>query len=80
VAYGINDRDQVVGAANVADDGAHLHAFLWENGVLLDLNTLLPEKSGWTLEEARDINNRGQICGTGVLNGRREAFLLTPRR
>jgi probable HAF family extracellular repeat protein len=80
VAYGINDRDQVVGAANVADDGSHLHAFVWENGRLSDLNTLLPEKSGWVLQEARDINNRGQICGTGLLLGRRQAFLLTPQR
>jgi probable HAF family extracellular repeat protein len=78
-AYGINDRGQIVGAANVSDRGLRdLRAFLWENGRLLDLNRLIDGRSGWILEEGRAINNRGQICGSGSRNGRRRAFLLTP--
>jgi hypothetical protein len=51
---------------------------LFEDGRVIDLNTLLPANSGRTLTEARDINDRGQIVGTGVVNGRQRAFLLTP--
>jgi probable HAF family extracellular repeat protein len=31
------------------------------------------------LTEARDINDHGQIIGTGILNGEQRAFLLTRR-
>jgi hypothetical protein len=39
-----------------------------------DLTMLLPAGSGWTLEAASGINDRGQIVG----NGSNGAFLLTP--
>jgi probable HAF family extracellular repeat protein len=39
IAYGLNDRGQVVGIANVAGD-ANWHGFLWQNGVMTDLGTL----------------------------------------
>ena len=43
-----------------------------------DLNDLIPAGSGWVLVEARGINYRGQIVGTGSINGHAHAFLLTP--
>ena len=43
-----------------------------------DLNATLPADSGWTLEKAKAINNRGQIIGSGTLNGQAHMFLLTP--
>lgn len=80
-AYGINDRGQIVGTANASDRGlGDIRAILWHAGKLCDLNDLIDEKSGWLLEEARAINGRGLICGSGSLNGRRRAFLLTPRQ
>jgi probable HAF family extracellular repeat protein len=75
-AYAINDKNQIVGAAN--GHTLDLRAVLFENGRVIDLNALLPDNSGWVLTEARDINDRGQIVGTGVINGRQRAFLLTP--
>ena len=45
----------------------------WRN-----LNDHVLEGSGWDLRIARDINDAGQIVGSGLLNGRRHAFLLTP--
>jgi probable HAF family extracellular repeat protein len=44
-----------------------------------DLNTLIPANSGWFLQEARGINDAGQIVGSGWNNGQYRAFVLTPR-
>ncbi len=55
-------------------------AFVWRAGRMADLNDLIPPDSGWTLAEARGINDRGQIVGDGEHNGQERAFLLTPLR
>ena len=53
-------------------------AFLWRNGEMTDLNTLIPAGTGWILESAAGISDGGQIVGYGTLSGKRRAFLLTP--
>ena len=54
-----------------------MHAFLYSNGTMTDLNALIP--SGWTLEQANAINDAGQIVGYGYNpQGQQDAFLLTP--
>ncbi len=63
IAWGINDSGEVVGRANLTT-GAQ-HAFLYSNGTMTDLNTLISQSSGWTLEDARDINDNGWIVGYG---------------
>ena len=45
-------------------------AFLYERGKMVNLNDLIPAGSGWLLDAALDINDRGQILvsaarGTG---------------
>ena len=76
VAHGINDDGQIVGSADVSGVA---HAFIFENGVALDLNQLIPANNGWTLEDAKAINNLGQIVGLGLSpDGSSEAFLLSP--
>ncbi len=55
------------------------HPFLYDDqGVMTDLNALLPSDSGWELQYATDINNRGQIVGWGLHDGNTRAFVLTP--
>jgi len=72
VGRGINDGGQVVGWS----DG---RAFLYEGGKMTDLNKLIPANSGWVLESATGINNKGQIAGWGTNpKGEQHAFLLTP--
>jgi probable HAF family extracellular repeat protein len=76
LGYGINNGGQVVGDADTSSGVRH--AFLWQNGTITDLNSLLPANSGWELTTAQDINNTGQIVGSGKFNGLDRAFLLTP--
>ena len=53
------------------------YAFLWQDGVLTDLNDLIPPGSDWELLVAYDINDYGQIVGYGRLAGEFQAFLLS---
>jgi len=75
IAYDINDKKQVVGALKT---GQISHAFVWANGQMQDLNNLVAANSGWVLQEAHAINNKGQIVGFGTINGQTRAFLLKP--
>lgn len=45
---------------------------------MLDLNSLLADTTGWELTSAIEINNLGQIIGSGLLNGEQRGFVLTP--
>lgn len=55
-------------------------AFVWFPAIgMLDLNTLIPANSGWTLSAATGINASGWIVGNGIINGTNHAFLLTPK-
>lgn len=53
-------------------------AVFYKGGKAQDLNSLIPEDAGWTLEEANSINDQGQIVGEGLHHGLERAFLLTP--
>jgi probable HAF family extracellular repeat protein len=75
-AFALNDHDEVVGMTSRAD-GQYV-AFVWKNGQLSDLNTLLPQGTGWTLSRAWDIDENGVIVGEGTLNGEPRAFVLAP--
>ena len=72
----ISEGGEVVGTSRASS--GQQRAFLWRNGVMTDLNTLLPAASGWLLQVATSISDGGQIVGVGTLNGISRAFLLTP--
>jgi probable HAF family extracellular repeat protein len=72
----INEFGHVVGTSQNA--GGAPRAFLWRDGTMTDLNSVLPANSGWILESATAISDGGQIVGIGRLNGARRPFLLTP--
>ena len=77
-AYGINDDDTVVGSSDVAGVGA-THAFIYSNGNMVDLNTLVDPSLDVTLTNAFAINASGQIVGTlRDANGVAHGYLLTP--
>lgn len=75
-AYAINDTDQIVGRSYIPGVGDD-RAVMWENGAIIDINTLLPPDSGWVLGMAMGINDQGDIVGSGQINGETHAFLLT---
>lgn len=57
-ALDINDRGQIVGISIPS-----LHAFIYENGKMTDLNSLIPSDSPLLLVEGGGINDRGEITG-----------------
>jgi probable HAF family extracellular repeat protein len=75
-ARSLNNIGQIVGSSTTS--GGPGQAFLYENGVMINLNDLLPTGSGWMLTEAIDINDSGQIVGYGTIGGVQHAFLMTP--
>jgi probable HAF family extracellular repeat protein len=60
-ATGINDRGQIAGTSFAASGAAR--AFLWQNGQIYDLNTLVPANSGLYMISTGDINDHGDITG-----------------
>jgi probable HAF family extracellular repeat protein len=59
------------------------HAFIYQNGVMTDLNTLMSADSNLYATMANKINERGQISGmarviSGPKAGDIHAILLTP--
>ena len=79
IASAINNVGQVVGFASprfLSSDGER--AFIFNGGIIEDLNSLISANSGWVLSRAVDINDAGQIVGNGFKDGLPRAFLLTP--
>jgi probable HAF family extracellular repeat protein len=64
-ATGVNDFGRVIGTS--FDAGGTPRAFLWENGTIYDLNTLVQADAPLYLLETGDINDRGEITGLGCV-------------
>ena len=77
-ALAINDKGDIVGVSN--DTSGGLRPFLWQDGVMHDLNELVPADSPMYLLFAAGIDSRGEIAGWGVVKstGEVHAFLATP--
>lgn len=76
-AHDVNDRGQVVGSLGVHDTDP-VAAFLWENGMMYNLNSLLIDAPGYNVRQAFGINNFGQIVGNANFGDQIRAVLLTP--
>ncbi len=77
-AFDINDLDQIVGTSQIQSSPSAFHAILYENDTLKDLSKIIGCDTGWILQDARGISNAGIITGTGIFEGERRAYMLTP--
>ncbi len=79
-ALGINNDGLIVGYVARFDNapGFGGAAVIWQDGQIIDLNSLIPTDTGWQLLSAQGVNDFGDIVGFGTLNGETRAFLLTP--
>ena len=100
IAWAMNQKGQIVGFSAAQDIGntgscfdnvstiTAIRAALWENGTVVDLNTVISPDSGVLLVIAKQINDHGEIAvvgdppGVALDNGNNEAhghdFLLIP--
>ena len=82
-AADINELNQVVGTSWLVTrltslyDPTQYRAVIWDNGQIVDLNTLIPSDSGWLLTSATAINDNGDIVGSGLKDGQVHGFLLS---
>jgi probable HAF family extracellular repeat protein len=82
-ATSINNRGQAVGSS-FDSKGNWSHGLLWQNGKMIDLNTVFPASSNLYVVNASNINESGQIAGMAVeMAGSHtktivHAFLATP--
>jgi uncharacterized membrane protein len=63
----LNNKEQVVG-----------NGFLYSNGTIQTLLSLIPAGSGWSNLNATGINDAVQIVGQGTYDGQQVAFMMTP--
>jgi len=78
MAHDINGIGVIIGTSEIAP--GVWRAFIYDQYLgMQNLNNYLVT-SGWTLQEARSINDKGQIVGFGINpSGQTHAFLLIPQ-
>jgi probable HAF family extracellular repeat protein len=77
VGLAVNDAGEVTGISFDKDNNPR--TFVWRDGVMTDLNTLVPADSPLYLVLACSLNAGGQIAGIGVDdNGEVHGFMATP--
>jgi probable HAF family extracellular repeat protein len=77
LSISINDAGVVIGAS--VDASGNPRAFLWQNGVMTDLNTVVAGNSPLYLMTGCSINSRGEITGLGLTStGEVHTYLATP--
>ena len=78
-AISINDSGSVVGVS--LDANFNPRAYVWRNGMMTDLNSLIAGDSPLYLLTGCSINNRGEITGLGLTStGEIHTYLATPKR
>ena len=79
-AVGINNRNQVTGVS--IDSNGNQRGFLWQDGVMYDLNALIPavDSQRYSVLHGFGINDEGQIVGFAFdsVTGEVHAFLANP--
>lgn len=75
IPWMMNNSGQIVGDEDSPTGGS----FLYSNGTVYLLSSLVPPSSGWVFQTSLlAINDVGQIAGVASLNGQPHAFRLDP--
>jgi probable HAF family extracellular repeat protein len=76
-AFGMNNKGQVVG---LSCSDTECHAFLWQDGSMLDLNALVAPDDNVVLTHAMDINDQGVVTGRAFIKstGKLVTYVATP--
>jgi hypothetical protein len=75
----INDAGVVVGSMRAGGGVSNFHGWVYIDGVVTNLNTLIPAGTGLHIAYASAVNNAGQIAATAFdAQGHYHAVLLTP--
>jgi probable HAF family extracellular repeat protein len=78
-ASDINEHGVVVGSMRAGGGFSNFHAWVYIDGVVTNLNTLIQSGTGLHIAYANAVNNQGQIAATAFdAQGRYHAVLLTP--
>jgi probable HAF family extracellular repeat protein len=78
-ARAINDAGQVVGySRRLESDLKSSTGVIWTAAGVRALTNDVRDRAPWSITDARDINNRGQIIGQGLHLGASTGVLLTP--
>lgn len=77
-AHGVNNQGTVVGTLFDRANAAFTCPAVRHNGVMTCISKLIPQNSGWTIEQATSINNLGQIAVCGSFPGGRGGAILQP--
>jgi probable HAF family extracellular repeat protein len=75
-ARGINDSGTVIGVSTTAANVTR--PFVYRNGAMTDLTTLLPAGHCFSSVDVSAVNNDGTIVGSAQLNGVFHAVMLVP--
>lgn len=62
--YDINNTGLIIGRS--VNNYHEVRCFIWEEGIMYDLENLVMDSCGWRLEEVYGINDLGQIVGWGT--------------
>lgn len=71
----INDKGEVIGNGSAAIGNAFYYS---ASTGTVSLDSLLPANSGWVLNTAESLNERGQIVASGTFDGLSATALLSP--
>jgi probable HAF family extracellular repeat protein len=79
-ASDMNELRQVVGTSSTVDGDPNIdHGFIWQKGVITDLNDLISPDLELVITSTAAINGRGQIVGRASTVSDLVAVLLTPQ-
>lgn len=75
--YKINNNGQIVRYLE-RKGSQDMNSFLWQNGHMFNLLSLIPADSDWTELRVSSISDKGEILGTGKHGGQPRVFLMSP--